>query len=187
MKRRWLAVPMLLAACTPTAPQGGNATAQDDVRVSIPGPDTVIAAGILPTPELDGLALTAGRWRLDANPAGDTAVFRDSTSQVLFAIRCGRAQRRWLFVIGAAAGAGSSMKIITGSGAASYPAMPRAFAPGTMARAPIDDPFITTALAQARGSFGVMLGSRKALVMPLDRVVGDVIEGCSGIRQAQSS
>ncbi len=178
MNRRWLAVLVALAGCAPTAPQIDNAATTDNMAVTIPGPDSAIGAGSLPTPELDGVAATAGHWRIDVNPAGDAAVFRDRAGQLVFGMRCARAGRRWLFVMGAAAGGGSSMKLITASGAASYPVLPRAFAPGSMARTPIDDPFITTALAQAIGRLGVVLGSGKALVMPLDGAVRGVIENC---------
>jgi hypothetical protein len=143
---------LLLAGCTPTAPQPADTGDNEAVAVSVPGPETAIGAGNLPTPELDGVPTLAGRWRRDRAAAGDAAIFVEPTGRPVFALRCARAQRRLLFVLAGSAGQGAagSMKIITASGAASYPAMPRRFAPGSMAMAAAEDSFITTALEPTR-------------------------------------
>ena len=189
MTWRGLAAMLLLAGCTPTAPQPADTGDNEAVAVSVPGPETAIGAGNLPTPELDGVPTRAGRWRRDRAAAGDAAIFVEPTGRPVFALRCARAQRRLLFVLAGSAGPGaaSSIKIITASGAASYPAMPRRFAPGSMATAAAEDSFITTALAQATGRMGVMLNGRRAIALPADSVIGDVIRDCATNRRAQSS
>lgn len=192
MRRLWLAALMMLAGCAPGAPTSGtptadNASASSDDAVSIPGPDAAIGAGLLPMPELDGVVAAAGGWVRDRDAAGDAAVFRDPAGHILFAMRCVRAQRRWLFVSAAPIGRGDRLKIITGSGASTYPVTPRAFAPGSMASTPIDDPFVTIALAKATGRVGVVLGAGKPLAMPVDTVIAQVIGTCLEAHEAQSS
>lgn len=185
MKPIWLAVLIALAGCSPDkAPKA--ATNQIDA-VTIPGPDAQVAAGSLPTPELDGVATTPGRWRRDRGPTGDAVIFADRGGRTLFGMRCARAKQRWLFVRAGEMGDAGSMKIVTASGAASYPVLPRAFAPGVMAVAAIDDTFIATALAQATGRIGVLLGGGAVLAMPADAVIGDVVKDCMADRRAQSS
>lgn len=191
MKLVRLAVLIAIAGCTPDAPRAPEAGTNQMEAVTIPGPDAQVAAGSLPTPELDGVATTPGRWRRDKGAAGgaggDAVIFADRGGRTLFGMRCARAKQRWLFVrAGKPSGAGS-MKIVTTSGAASYPVLPRAFAPGVIAAAAIDDPFIATSLAQATGRIGVMLGGGTVLAMPADAVIGDVVKDCLANRRAQSS
>ncbi|WP_374131705.1 hypothetical protein [Sphingomonas sp. 28-62-20] len=180
-----------LASCAPSADTPPTKPEDASVTISVPGPDRVIASGILPTPELDGVAITAGHWRHDVGPAGDAAVFVDTAGQTQFALRCDSARHRLLFVRAVPAAAGGMLKIITGSGAASFVARPRAFAPGVMAAVPIDDSFISTALARAKGRIGVMLTGSSApgatLAMPADGAIAAVIGDCAGRSQAQSS
>ncbi|WP_374147823.1 hypothetical protein [Sphingomonas sp. 28-63-12] len=182
---------IVLASCAPSPDQAadkGNATA---VVVSVAGPDRVVVAGALPTPELDGVTTTPGHWRRDSAPAGDAAVFVDQHGQTQFAMRCDRAAHRLLFVRAAPAGDGGMLKIITGSGAASFVARPRRFAPGAMAAVPFDDSFVTAALATASGRIGVMLtGSaapNRTLAIPADAMIGGVIGDCRANYRAQSS
>ncbi len=183
----WLAVLIALAGCTPDASPAPEAGVNQADAVTIPGPDAAVAAGSLPTPELDGIATTAGAWRRDAGADGGAVIFADRQGNALFAMRCAVAKRRWLFVRAGQSASGRSIKIVTASGATSYPAVSRDFAPGVMASAPIDDPFIATSLAQATGRIGVMLDGEKALVMPADAVIGALVGDCVANRKAQSS
>lgn len=187
MKLVRLAVLVALAGCSPDAPPAPEASTNQIEAVTIPGPDAQVAAGSLPTPELDGVATTPGRWRRDRGPTGDAVIFADRGGRTLFGMRCARAKQRWLFVRAGNSGGAGSMKIVTASGAASYPVLPRAFAPGVIAAAAIDDPFIATSLAQATGRIGVMLSGGAVLAMPADAVIGDVVRDCMANRRAQSS
>lgn len=192
MKLVRLAVLVALTGCSPDAPPAPEAGTNQMEIVTIPGPDAQVAAGSLPTPELDGVATTPGRWRRDrgagGGAGGDAVIFADRGGRTLFGMRCARAKQRWLFVrAGAVGGGAGSMKIVTASGAASYPVLPRAFAPGVIAAAAIDDPFIATSLAQATGRIGVMLSGGAVLAMPAEAVIGDVVRDCVANRRAQSS
>lgn len=183
---------LMLAACAPQAPEAvDQPNAADEVTVSIPGPDRVVAAGALPTPELDGVATTPGRWVRDAGRDGDAALFSGINGGVLFALRCDRQHGQLVFVrstpLAALPAAGAMMKIITDTGATSYAAMPRRFAPGAMATVPAGDAFVATSLAQAKGRIGVLLTGGKALAMPADAVVGVAIRSCAPMAPAQSS
>ena len=172
-----------LAGCAPPADTPPTKPDDASVAVSVPGPDRVIASGTLPTPELDGVAITAGHWRRDVGPAGDAAVFVDRAGQTQFALRCDSARHRLLFIRAAPGAADGMLKIITGSGAASFVARPRAFAPGVMAAVPIDDSFISTALAREKGRIGVMLTGSSTpgatLAIPADGAIAAVIGDCA--------
>lgn len=150
--------------------------------VSVPGPDDAVGAAALPTPELDGVASAAGHWRLDTNTDGQTAAFVDRAGVAQFAIRCDRAARRIIFVRASGGGISGMVKIITGSGAASYVAKGRRFAPGVLASVPINDSFITTSLAEARGRIGVVMAGTPTLAMVADHSIGAVINSCSANR-----
>ncbi len=187
MKLVRLAVLIALAGCSPDKAPVPEAGTNQTEAVTIPGPDAQVAAGSLPTPELDGVATTPGHWRRDKAVGGDAVIFADRGGRTLFGMRCARAKQRWLFVRAGNPGGAGSMKIVTASGAASYSVLPRAFAPGVIAAAAIDDPFIATSLAQATGRIGVMLGGGAVLAMPAEAVIGDVVRDCVANRRAQSS
>ena len=70
MKLVRLAVLIAIAGCTPDAPRAPETGTNQMEAVTIPGPDAQVAAGSLPTPELDGVATTPGRWRRDRGAGG---------------------------------------------------------------------------------------------------------------------
>ncbi len=198
MRAAGLLLALLLAAChqppqaDPKAePQGAAAAndgdlADDPMRTTIAGPDRPVAAGTLPTPELDGVATAPGRWRIDRATTGDAALFGDGAKGPGFGIRCDRAAGRLLFVRAGTSNAGM-LRIITSTGAAGFPAAPRHFAPGVIASVPIGDPFLTNVLAGATGRIGVKLGTAPTFAVPADTVIGRVIGECVALRPAQSS
>ncbi|OYY75629.1 MAG: hypothetical protein B7Y43_18790 [Sphingomonas sp. 28-62-20] len=168
-----------LAGCSPPAPSASDTatTENDTAAVSIAGPDNAIGAATLPTPELDGVATAPGRWRLDAAPAGDAALFGAAAGGPAFALRCDRAARRMLFVLAGSEHEGM-LRIVTTTGAAAFPARPRRFAPGVVASTALDDPFLGEVLAPATGRIGVKLGQARTLAMPADTMVAAVIKEC---------
>ncbi len=186
---KWLGLSVLgLAACSPAAPSGTPiADNTQPVLVSVLAADQPVVAGALPTPELDGVRMAVGKWRLDAADTGDAALFVDRKGGLLFGIRCDRRKGRVMFVKSGDASPGYRLKIITASGASTYPAHARDFATGVMAIAPASDSFILTSLAHAQGRIGAMLDGQPALSVPADKMIGAVIGNCDPDHRAQSS
>lgn len=189
-----LALMLLPAACTPPAPPTASNSAQEAqgaVRISIPGPDHQITAGTLPAPEIDGVPVTPGTWVRDSGKDGDAALFTDARGTTLFAVRCQRSRRALLFVRSVPATPGAMMKIVTATGATSYAAAPRRFAPGAMAVVPVGDGFVATSLAQVSGRIGIVMAGSETLVMAATPMVGSVIGDCAARQsvgdRAQSS
>lgn len=178
MRRTALMAVLVLAACAPSAPDKPVATPTATVKVDIPGPDVPVTAGTLPTPEIDGVAPTAGAWVRDPGRGGDAALFNDRRGATLFAVRCERGQHQLVFVRSASASPGAMMRIVTPTGATSYTAVPRRFAPGAMATVPVGDGFVRTSLARATDRIGIVMTGSDTLVMAADRVIGEVIADC---------
>ena len=178
---------LALAGCQPKSPEKAAGAGKDAFAVSVPGPDRSILGGALPTPELDGVVTAAGGWRLDRDAIGPGAIFSGPGDRPIFAMRCDRRHGVLIFTLAGASGSGGRLKIVTGSGAASYAAQPRSYAPGVMAQAPITDSFVHDALARASGRIGVKLDGAPTVAMPADPALSAVVMGCDGRRTAQSS
>lgn len=184
MKWAALALSVTVAACTPAADKPAP-TPTGSAKTVVLKPDMPIAPGALPAPEIDGVAPTPGRWVRDVGRGGDAALFSDGHGATLFAVRCDRARRELLFVRAAPAARGAMMKIVTPTGATSYAATPRRFAPGTMAIVPVADGFVRTSLVKAADRIGVVMSGGNTLVVAGDPVIGSVIDDC-GVKPVAS-
>ncbi len=195
MKPAGALLALLLAACSQSpapAPRGNDAAqdidlAADPMRTSIIGPDHRVAAAILPAPEIEGVGIAPGKWQVDRAPGGDAALFGSGPGGPIFGLRCDVRGGRMVFVRARTPGGSGMMRIVTSTGAAAFVAAPRRFAPGVMATAPIGDVFLSDVLARATGKIGIQLGSAPAIIVPADRLIGEVIRGCIAARAAQSS
>lgn len=177
---RWavLALSVTVAACAPSADKPAP-TPTGSAKPVVFKPDTPLAPGALPAPEIDGVEPTPGEWVRDAGRGGDAALFNDWRGATLFAVRCDRARGKLLFVRAVPAAQGAMMKIVTPTGATSYAATPRRFAPGAMATVPVADGFVRTSLARVADRIGIVMTGGNTLVVAGDRVIGAVIEDCA--------
>lgn len=180
MKRLAAGLALALAACGSDAPVD-NASAGVVVPTpaasALPTAPTIPdAPGALPAPELDGARGVAGAWRLQASASGAAALFEANGSEAIFAVRCEPQTREVVLVRHGVTG--GSLRIVTRSAAATYPARPGGEAmPATLARVAADDSFLT-ALGAVRGRMAVLVDSDAALALPGDPAVARVIESC---------
>lgn len=172
MKRAALLALMLLAACGRSEEEAAN-TADID-NLSAQGSDP------LPTPELSNTSQADGIWTFQASAAGSAAMFGVSGKAPDFSIRCDPATKTITFVRATELPPGGLlMKIVTGQGAASYPAVAgNEDRPVALAKATSSDTFITGALAHATHGIGVVIGDGGVFLMPVDPMVANLINTC---------
>lgn len=172
MKRAALLALMLLAGCHRSQQEAANSADIDNL--STHGSDP------LPTPELDGTKQADGVWTFQASAAGSAAMFGAPGKKPDFSVRCDPAAKSIIFVRpGDVPPGGLLMKIVTGQGAASYPAVSaNEDRPVAIAKATSSDTFLTGALAHAQHGIGVVIGDGGVFLMPVDAAVARVITTC---------
>lgn len=181
MRRLAAGLFLTLAACGSDAPE-------EDASVRVPVPATPApvptqapampdAPGALPAPELDAAPSVAGSWRLSASASGSEALFAGEGEAPIFGMRCEPQARAVVLVRHGVAGA--SLRLVTQSAAATYPAEPAGAA--TRARVAADDSFLS-ALAAERGPIAVLVDENAALALPGDPRIARVVEGCRAAR-----
>jgi hypothetical protein len=135
-----------------------------------------VAGALLPAPELEG-ALAPGTWTLKASATGAAALFGEANSEPRFAIRCEPQGRRIVLVRSVPDGA--RIRLVTERGAASFAARPRTDGmPSLEAESPAQFTFLTQVIARATGRIAVQVDDAAPLVLPADRVIGQVIGSC---------
>ena len=150
--------------------------------IHVPAPSADLAPGELPAPELQGVHTARGDWTIERAPEGDTARFGLPGGDAAFTISCDRAGKRVVFL---ARGVpyqetGSQMRIVTGTGAASFAGRDAKTMTGVTASDLLTDTFLHEVLAKAIGRIGLTIGNGATFAMPASPVIGKVITGCGG-------
>lgn len=169
-RRRALGLALLLAGCSkapepvPSPTPGAASTPSPAPAPRVPKP------GELPTPELDGAAPLAGRWRFQASAAGSAALY-ETNGQAAFAVRCDPRARRIVFVT---PGAGAAIRLYVADAAATFPADRIV---GASEAAVTTGQTFLDALVRAE-SIGVATGEGAVRRIPGDGAIRDVVRSC---------
>jgi len=171
----------MLAACSRQAARNEATPAPTPTAPATPAITSATGSAALPTPELDGVATAQGKWTFQISDNSAQAAFGIPGRRSLFALHCDVEGRRIVFTR-AASGSAKSMQIVASNGAATFPAGTDGHGRITASDF-VTDTFLTQVLATATGRIGVKLNAEPTLAMPVDPVIGQIIERCAAPRE----